>query len=509
MKPAILIAATAVIVSCGNAYQDTYLVDIIGPTDSKNMFEGAVRATMEVGNQEVARGDIVPGRTLELYGKGITANPGSTGTILVKAFDGAGKVVAFGQTPTIELVRRSVLNLRVFVQRPGSFGRALSTRAPLRSHVAVPLEAPAGAQGLVSRMTVALFGTGREIALGPQMMQTEEPSNNLYVYSPLTHDTEFLGATPDLDQVPQFRIDASALARPDGQLVVFGGVARAGRTAAPHVTGQLDIITVRRTSLPLVSGSSFREFGRDAGRVQNNARVARSHSVLVAIDAGTILGFGGRDDSMALDSVVSIDSKADAPLDLLGVKMSAARSGHTATAVKRDGMVEVLVFGGSDPDKPLADTYVPATKEFIQPDGAPGVPRHDHAALLLSDGRVLIIGGADPDGLPLGSSVIYDPMARRFAAGPVILVTPRSSFAAFVIENDLVIAGGLGTEGILLDSAEIFDLKSLAPVAIETVFPRARASATLLSNQSVAVIGGDARDNKPTDVIEIYQPRRP
>ena len=55
--------------------------------------------------------------------------------------------------------------------------------------------------------------------------------------------------------------------------------------------------------------------------------------------------------------------------------------------------------------------YDPATGNF-SPVGSMGAPRESHDALLLADGRVLIVGGEDignSGGFGVGSAVLYQP----------------------------------------------------------------------------------------------------
>lgn len=52
----------------------------------------------------------------------------------------------------------------------------------------------------------------------------------------------------------------------------------------------------------------------------------------------------------------------------------------------------------------------PATSSF-GPTGSLAEGRYDHTATLLSDGRVLVIGGIGDDGTPLASAEVYEPDA--------------------------------------------------------------------------------------------------
>ena len=94
--------------------------------------------------------------------------------------------------------------------------------------------------------------------------------------------------------------------------------------------------------------------------------------------------------------------------------MSIPRSGHTATLLQ-DGTV--LVAGGFDTFSPTAhavasaEIYDPATDTF-KPTGGMASARMYHAAELLQDGRVAVIGGTSSLSVEL-----FDPVTGTFVAG--------------------------------------------------------------------------------------------
>jgi hypothetical protein len=124
-----------------------------------------------------------------------------------------------------------------------------------------------------------------------------------------------------------------------------------------------------------------------------------------------------------------------------------ARVGHTASLLD-DG--RVLVVGGSGPDgmPPVAEVYDPAAGTF-EPAGEPIVPRAGHTATVLADGRVLVVGGRDADdsGGPttLTTTELWDPATGSFSAAGE-LVEPRQSHTATLLEDGrvLVVGGYIG-----------------------------------------------------------------
>ncbi|MBZ4413671.1 kelch-like protein [Myxococcus faecalis] len=68
-------------------------------------------------------------------------------------------------------------------------------------------------------------------------------------------------------------------------------------------------------------------------------------------------------------------------------------------------------------------------------------PRHDHAAVALPDGRVLLVGGRDNAHPDLASTVVWEPDALRFVPGPSMRAS-RSHPVALVLEDGAVLVLG-------------------------------------------------------------------
>src|SRR5262249_24814769 len=108
------------------------------------------------------------------------------------------------------------------------------------------------------------------------------------------------------------------------------------------------------------------------------------------------------------------------------------RREHRATRLA-DG--RVLITGGVDnSDRILAtaEIYDPASGTFsLTTTGFPGTgtnmtdQRYEHRATLLSNGRVLIAGGADSQSI-LATAEIYDPDRARFLASAVTSAAPMA-----------------------------------------------------------------------------------
>ena len=73
--------------------------------------------------------------------------------------------------------------------------------------------------------------------------------------------------------------------------------------------------------------------------------------------------------------------------------------------------------------------------------------RHSHTATVLSDGRVLIVGGYD--GGYLSSTEIYDPVADRFSAAASLTNARENHTATALSDGDIFIFGGTGSNGAM------------------------------------------------------------
>jgi hypothetical protein len=133
--------------------------------------------------------------------------------------------------------------------------------------------------------------------------------------------------------------------------------------------------------------------------------------------------------------------------------MASTRKFFTATLLNNG---RVLVAGGDASVGPgqsqavilsVAELYDPATGKF-SPTGSMTAQRRDHAATLLNDGRVLIVGGDNPNTAGLTSAEIYDPSSGRFSPTTGSMAHPRyGQSATRLSDGRVLIVGGFGDSG--------------------------------------------------------------
>lgn len=187
--------------------------------------------------------------------------------------------------------------------------------------------------------------------------------------------------------------------------------------------------------------------------------------------------------------------------------MTAAPGGHTQTRLA-DG--SVLITGGSAGRRGArgvvaeAEVYDPATGTF-RPVGAMTTARHKHAAVLLADGRVLIVGGSDAGDWRgrYDSAEIFDPSTGVFTRTGR-LNTPRFKLRTAVTllaDGSVLVAGGA-------EAVEMFDPQTERFTTIPGRLDAARffSMATLLQNGHVLITGGYDRRIRSTDRAWLYQP---
>ncbi len=126
---------------------------------------------------------------------------------------------------------------------------------------------------------------------------------------------------------------------------------------------------------------------------------------------------------------------------------------------------QVLFVGGSDPQgRSLAssEVYDPATGASRATRGAMAAGREDHTATTLADGRVLVCGGEDNEAAPGGGDVVlssaelYDPATDSFSSAGSFTV-PRDDHAAVrLADGRVLLLGGEDSEGRGMPTAELF-----------------------------------------------------
>ncbi len=287
------------------------------------------------------------------------------------------------------------------------------------------------------------------------------------------------------------RADQMAVALTDGRILIAGGTINA------NVGG-------------VTSSAEIYDPNNRAFAPTGSMTVAREGATATLLNDGHVL-FAGGVQNIGFRSQLSSAEIYDPVAGTFTAtgSMRTPREGHTATLL-RDG--RVLVAGGSDNGTHTlnsAEIYDPATGKwtFI---GHMTVPRVAHVAVLLRNGTVLIAGGGRAD-MPGGYIVyqnaeIYDPTFNQFNPVRSRMKSDRVGAAAVLLDDGraLIVGGKSGKvltafhQGTLnlasfqpIASAEVYDPESSSFAAVGAMRePHYLAQAVKLKDGNVLVVGG-------------------
>lgn len=195
-----------------------------------------------------------------------------------------------------------------------------------------------------------------------------------------------------------------------------------------------------------------------------------------------------------------------------------ARAGHTMTLLGEVAAAGVLVAGGRDEaGAPVAEVelYRPLRESFERVEGA-ALARWEHRAVGLPGGFVVIVGGYAPD--PLGGApvpsrelALYDPFDGTFVIAGEL--PPGAGLlevsATRLPDGRVLVAGGRDGDGVPVSSAYIIQLdpvngELVVSVTDAMLAPRAGHAALLLCDGTVLVAGGV--DDPGALAVERYNP---
>jgi hypothetical protein len=188
-------------------------------------------------------------------------------------------------------------------------------------------------------------------------------------------------------------------------------------------------------------------------------------------------------------------------------KLNEARASHTATRMN-DG--KILIAGGMERNGvffDVADIFDPKMNNFARAKNKMSVERVSHTATLLPNGKVLLIGGWSNRDVPEMSAEIYDPKTEKFTAIRN-LNRRRSGHTATLLENGKVlITGGFdGKEN--LSEAEIFDSQNNTFTLIGKMRnARSVHTATKLADGRILLTGGEVNRGQILSSAEIFDPK--
>ena len=268
-----------------------------------------------------------------------------------------------------------------------------------------------------------------------------------------------------LGQLATGRSDMSAVPLGDGRVLVFGG-------STSGVQPPFAEIVDGRTGAVSAGGWMM---------------LPRSRHAALRLADGRVAAVGGTQRNSL--ELWSPDRNAWA---LAGNRMAHTREHATASLLPGG---RVLIVGGYTPamNYSFAEIFDPVQETFTPVPNAPSERRWLHAALSLSDGSVLIVGGENDAGA-LASIWRFDIATQRFVAQNA-LTSARSVVRAVVTpEDEVLLYGGEQQADEGLGSGVAWRGGSQRALPEMTV-PRAWHSLTRLADGRLLLLGGQHRGN--------------
>lgn len=283
---------------------------------------------------------------------------------------------------------------------------------------------------------------------------------------------------------PRFRHTATLLS--NGKVLIAGGM----QTVVTYGPG------VEHCSGPLNSAEIF-DPSTGTFTLANSMHEKRAFHTATLLADGRVLIAGG----VYLDTPATVPSTAEIFDPATGqfstdISMTTTRTGHAAVLLSNG---QVLLTGGYGPDFSSAEIYDPTSNSF-RAVGGMTTERSSHTATVLRDGKVLITGGYI-NGEPLLTSEIYDPATETFSATGSMRFARFDHRATLLADGRVLITGGAGNSGPL-DTAEVFD-PATGQFSTPLIMSASRSShtATRLDDGRVFVVGGGVAS------AELYQPK--
>ncbi|HWO00687.1 MAG TPA: kelch repeat-containing protein [Blastocatellia bacterium] len=335
-------------------------------------------------------------------------------------------------------------------------------------------------------------------------------------FEPDKTPTEVEGSVTPAASMNTARSGQTATVLPSGQVLIAGGMNGNGNyfdtteiydpSSNRFVEGsKMSERRIGHTATRLPSGKvliaggfngdylqSAEVYDPSTGRFSPTGRltVPRSEHLAVLLNDGRVLLVGGVGGGYSFLASCEVFDPATGRFSPTG-SMTMPREGHTATLLKNG---KVLITGGHQGRREAmtvyssAELYDPSIGRFTT-GGEMTVVRHKHAAALLPDGNVLIVGGSDNRDFQgqYASAEIYDADKSTFKAiANMTSARYKLTGAVAVLKDGRVLIGGGASRVEIYDPAK----NSFTAISGELDAARFFSSATLLADGRVLIAGG-------------------
>jgi RHS repeat-associated protein len=168
-------------------------------------------------------------------------------------------------------------------------------------------------------------------------------------------------------------------------------------------------------------------------------------------------------------------------------------TGQTSTLLP-DG--RLLLVGGQGTDGPKATVAIkdPRSGDVMPLSVGLNTPRAWHSATMLPDGRVLIVGGKGVENRTVENAEIIDLGAQvvEVISSPALAFARANHTATLLTDGRVLIVGGVSAAGQSLNRAELWDFKTKTATTLTSKLGlgRHKQKATLQSDGNVLIEGG-------------------
>lgn len=476
----ILIAALGLLAftACGGKSGTLSLSIVVSPADDPFTSAANVRFTvgdaMHVTTVPVSMGHF----HFKISGKPL----GKAGNIIVEALDSTGGVIAHGQSPLVDLQPVDQGPIAIWVGRPGRVAPARAALDATGSGGAQPLPRTEMASAAVPGLGIFFVG-GRD--------PSGTPRADTAVYDVYTHTI--------IPTANTAKAIAGAVATPVSgtKAVVWGGATMGGLGMPGAPDGTLNVFD------PTVGIGIWAPLTADP-------IAARAYANLTVLGSGDALVSGGLDgNGSPLATAGLINAAGKVRLTQIASPMAAPRVGHAVAAAKFPDGDGALLFGGLQPGVtglPVAERLV--GQAFAAYDLGALENRVNATATTLPSGQVLILGGKTASGAQDSALLVTtNASPPTVMTMPALLSVAREGHSATLTGNDLVVCGGADAGGMAQASCDIFDATTVGRKAtVPLATARRGHSAQALETGPVVIAGGVGADGVPLASIELYTP---
>lgn len=294
-----------------------------------------------------------------------------------------------------------------------------------------------------------------------------------------------------------------------GQLTTLGDVdERTGAAFALLGTAPPRVVVVG--GLAAGVGASWLELVDPSRRVERVDEVAQPMARIgltaTSLTDGRVIVIGGHSPSTGMPVGTITELATGTPIDVRELRATLAhpRTGHTATRLGEDLGAPVLIAGGIDAGGipvGIAELFKPLAEELADPlvfKPTMVVPRTGHQAVRMPDNSVLIIGGLDGSSprQPVRTLELFTLDAGFAAVGELPESAGITDFTATVLpDGRVLITGGRTSTNAVTNTAFIARLDPLDG-SVDVVptdrlaIPRASHQAAILCDGTILVTGG-------------------